>query len=140
MYIWWDRTVSFFDIWSIEHFIYGITIGSIIILILNKFKIQSRNEYQAIYYLTILVITFLWKIIEHYLESGITNQAVNYWFQGIESWGNRILTAPLLAMIGAYINLKYIFFKRYAQYFSISWLALHIAIFPYSMYLQNIIS
>lgn len=139
MYIWGDKTVSLFDVWSIEHFISGITIGSLLILIFNKFKLQNRSDYKLLYYVTIFFLAYLWEVVEHYLEDGVMNEAVTYWFQGVEFWGNRIFTDPLLVALGAYVGLKYNFLSRYAQCFSAIWLGVHVFIFPHCMYLQHLI-
>lgn len=139
MEIWGDKTVSLFDVWSIEHFISGITIGSLLILIFNKFKLQNRSDYKLLYYVTIFFLAYLWEVVEHYLEDGVMNEAVTYWFQGVEFWGNRIITDPLLVVLGSYVGLKYNFLSRYAQCFSAAWLGVHVFIFPHCMYLQHLI-
>jgi hypothetical protein len=139
MNIWGDKTVSFFDIWSIEHLVSGITLGSVIILLQARYKNRIIENDKLVYYISVAFLACLWEVVEHYLEAGLINDQVTYWFQGVEFWGNRILTDPLLVILGSYLNLRYNFLARYAQCFSITWLIVHIFVFPHCMYLQEIL-
>jgi len=46
--IWWPKTVSLFDVWSIDHFIAGIWVWALAISIVNKiikkYKLRSDIE------------------------------------------------------------------------------------------------
>lgn len=155
MKIFGDKTVAFFDIWSIEHFVSGITLGSVIILIFGALKLQDKNDhkfnhdnnnlYQSdnkfdhklLYFVLVAFLAYLWETVEHYLESGLLNNHVTYWFQGVEFWGNRILTDPWLVVLGSFIYLKYNYLGKYARYFSATWLYFHVFVFPHCMYLQD---
>ena len=61
-----------------------------------------------------------------------------YWFQGVEFWANRLISDPLLTVIGYYISKKYSFFVTPARIISLLWLLVHIFLFPHSMYLHEI--
>ena len=137
MHIWGDKTLAFFDVWSIEHIVSGITLGSLMFFIHDKLKLRDNKEYKLFYYLSIAFVAYLWETIEHYLETGLINDQVTFWFRGVEFWGNRIITDPILAILGAFLYWKYNALGRYAQCFSAICLFFHIFIFPHSMYLQD---
>jgi hypothetical protein len=83
-----------------------------------------------------LFLAFLWEAVEHYLEAGLLGGRVEYWFQGVEFWANRIIADPLVLVLG------YLFAKKYpitvwpARVLSLVWLFVHIFVFSHSMYLQ----
>ena len=150
-----NKTESLFDIWSIEHFISGITIGSIICLILVTYKFEdlkgesfsqksrtddSYKNFHFTYLILILLISYIWEVFEFYLEAGYTgNPKITYWFQGVEFWLNRSITDPLLVAAGSLFYLKFYstILSWSARIFSAIWLVFHIFIFPQCMYLQD---
>ncbi len=85
----------------------------------------------------VLFLAYLWETIEHYLETGVAGKAVEYWFQGVEYWPNRIIFDPLALVIGYLIAKKYPGLVIPARICSLIWLSVHIFIFPHSMYLQE---
>ena len=52
-------------------------------------------------------LAYLWEALEHYLEAGLAGAAVTYWFQGVEYWPNRLLSDPLMLVIGYWIAGRY---------------------------------
>ena len=141
--IWGLKTVAFFDIWSFEHLLSGISIGAFATYTNNKvifisLKTTSRN-YNSSYFdlIFVLFIAFLWETIEHYLETGLMGESVMYWFQGIEFWANRMISDPLITVLGYFISKKYIFLISPARILSLIWLLVHVFIFPHSMYLHK---
>ncbi len=146
-WLWGLKTVAIFDVWSYEHLLSGLSIGHIVKKKNRKHikkhypnqKIKAVTKYR-LDYLFIFSLAFLWETVEHYLEQGLAGQRVEYWFQGVEFWPNRLIADPLMLVIG------YAFIKRYpklvwpARVLSISWLVVHIFIFPHSMYLHTLLS
>lgn len=156
MKIWGPKTESLFDIWSIEHFISGVTIGSILCIILvSLFHPEIKNHENKVrkkaikdninglhfhYFAIVFLIAYIWEVLEFYMEAGYTgNQKITYWFQGVEFWLNRALTDPLMVALGAWCTLR--FYSKTiswsARVFSATWLAFHVFVFPDCMYLQN---
>ena len=134
------KTHSMFDIWSIEHFISGISIGSFAIYFSNKkFKNIEKKLLKYFEITFILFISYLWETIEHYLETGLAGEGVAFWLQGVEHWSNRIISDPLLVLLGYIVVSKYKFLSFHARIFSTLWLYLHIFVFPHSMYLQDLL-
>lgn len=68
-----------------------------------------------------------------------TRGGVMYWFQWVEFYWNRIVTDPLLMVFWYVIIKRYPMVVPYARLFSLTWLWVHIFVFPHSMYLQDII-
>lgn len=148
------KTTAFFDIWTLEHFIVGISIGAFALFhtrkklkgVLTVFEGNGRElpkEHRSILtrfdLVSVLFLAFAWEAIEHYLETGIAGPVIMHWFQGVEAWHNRLLADPLTMVVG------YTFVKRLpwlvwpARFFSLAWVYLHVFIFPHSMYLQDLL-
>jgi hypothetical protein len=85
----------------------------------------------------VLLISYIWETIEHYLETVGPDIIVN-WLAGVEFWANRIITDSMLVFLG------YLYIARNPQYITVArvvsftWLFVHILIFPDSMYLHEL--
>ena len=107
----------------------------------EKFDIELKEFQEKIKHFDIvgvLFLAYLWEAIEHYLEIGLAGERVEYWFQGVEFWGNRLITDPGVMVIGYLIarrNPKLVIPARIA---SLVWMIVHIFILPHSMYLHEI--
>lgn len=140
---WGHKTLAWFDVWSIEHFISGITIYGFVSLVVQRTNIGTKifgynNINNSLKLLILLAIAYIWEVTEHYLENGTSGiDAITYWFQGVEFWGNRLITDPLLMILGALLVIRYKLFIWPARIFSALWLFFHIVIFPHSMYLHS---
>lgn len=145
--LWWLKTVSFFDIWSIEHFMTGIMLAFFAGIIFEKafsWERESLSLKRKITFLMVLAMSFYWEILEHYLETWLWWGAVQYWMQWVEHWSNRLISDHLMVMSGWFVYQRFIDQKhpkliRWVQVFSATWLFLHVFVFPHSMYLQNIL-
>ena len=140
--IWGLKTVAFFDIWTLEHLLSGISIGSFSMYlnrnkIKNEFKIDTHKGYYFDIIL-VLLIAYIWETAEHYLETGLAGESVEYWFQGVEFWANRFISDPLITVFGYFISKFYPNTVTPARIISLLWLLIHIFIFPHSMYLHDI--
>ena len=140
------KTIAMFDVWSFEHVLSGISIGHIVkkstrkhvgnISLIKKF--ESHSSVIRFDIIGVLFLAYLWETIEHYLETGLAGARLEYWFQGVEVWTNRIIADPLLMVLGYYIALKNPRLIIPARILSALWLLVHIFIFPHSMYLHTL--
>lgn len=142
--IWGLKTVAFVDIWTLEHFLSGISIGMLVMSSHSKylyaqFKVDQKafkTSYMDI--VAVLLLAYMWEALEHYLEAGLVGETVAYWFQGVEFWGNRLICDPLVTVVGYYLAKQYTFLVLPARVVSFLWLLVHIFVFPHSMYLHEI--
>ncbi len=150
--IWGVKTQAIFDVWTFEHFFSGVSIGAGVILHNNKhlggiiealkegiFHSKKINWLKYRYDIFLLLfLAYLWETLEHYLETGLAGDVVEYWFQGVEFWPNRLIADPLMIVLG------YLFVKKFpkmlwpGRIFTLAWLILHVFVFPHSMYLHEI--
>jgi hypothetical protein len=142
--IWGFKTEAIFDVWTFEHFLSGISIGTLAIRAnLNVFKKRfniDKDNIKTRYFDVVLVLfaAYLWETVEHYLEAGILGIAVEYWFQGVEYWANRIISDPTVTVLGYYVAKSNLKLVTPARILSLIWLIFHIVIFPHSMYLHTL--
>jgi hypothetical protein len=138
-----DKTVAWFDVWSLEHLISGmsgLTLAAYAIAYLYSSEVMSARVGRHMQLLLLLCMAYLWECIEHYLEAGYTGiEAITYWFQGVEFWGNRLITDPLLMVLGGIIAQRYSFISLPARIFSGCWITIHVGFFPHSMYLHALL-
>jgi hypothetical protein len=145
MLIWGFKTEAAFDVWSLEHLANGIAMAAAAEFIINKFiKTDSSNPAlkRTLSFLLVLVIALFWENAEHYVEAGLLGGAigarVTWWFQGVEHWANRLIADNLMVLLGWYIYTKQNKLFWAARIFSALWMAVHIFIFPHSMYLHTL--
>ena len=147
-FLWGHKTEAFFDVWSFEHLMVGMGLASGVWLInykpwkkvleevesLNPL-VKLKNNYDLI---CVLLLAFMWESLEHYLEMGLLGARVEYWFQGTEFWGNRLITDPLMVVGGYFIAKNYRFLVVPGRFISLAWIVIHLLVFPHSMYLHEI--
>lgn len=135
------KTEAWLDVWSLEHLISGITLSTMVTLLCGRVfpeKGLSPTLRFRLHILCTLWLAYLWEVVEFYMEAGYTGlPGVTYWFQGVEFWGNRLITDPGLTLLGAVIGLKRRRLRWPARIFAFGWLYMHIAVFPHSMYLHT---
>jgi hypothetical protein len=145
MMLFGSKTVSWFDIWSLEHVLSGIGMASLCALLADKVLLKGLPELPAAakkryYLLTILFVEYVWEGIEFYMEEGYTHiPAVTYWLQGVEFWGNRLITDPLMTLAGGVIGLHRRGVVLPARILYLIFLLTHVFVFPHCMYLQDLI-
>ena len=139
------KTDSWFDIWSIEHFVSGMAISSLCVLLADKVFLKGVREIppvaeKRVYIISILLVEYMWEVAEFYMEAGYTHvQAITYWFQGVEFWGNRALSDPLITLSGGILALHRAKLVWPARIFSLAFLGVHLFVFPHCMHLQEMI-
>lgn len=147
-FIWGFKTVAMFDVWTIEHILTGLSIGSLIkkdtrkhVKNISLIKIfESHKSVIRFDIIGVLFIAYLWETVEHYLETGLAGAGIEFWFQGVEMWANRLIADPLMLILGYYIVLKNPRLVVPARVLSFVWLFTHIVIFPHSMFLHTLFS
>lgn len=139
------KTHAIFDVWSIEHLLSGVSVGNSV----NKTnhreiaKIVSKHDHTHHSWhfdlIGVLFLAYAWETLEHYLETGLAGAAVEFWFQGVEFWANRLIADPLMMVLGYAIAKKYPQMVWPARILSLLWLFFHIFVFPHSMYLHTLL-
>ena len=138
MVLWGYKTVALFDVWSIEHFVTGM---NMYFLARHWHRLYRQDAADANWFSLfgwIVAAAFGWEAIEHYLEIGLAGPRIADWFQGVEFWGNRLVTDPLMIMLGACVSRRYQWLNYPSKIFSVLWVTIHVFIFPDSMYLQRL--
>lgn len=101
MEIFGDKTVVLLDLWTLQHFAFGIVAGWY--LLKNTF---SHNH--AVIFA--FVIAYAWELIEFLAEIGFFGSAIMSWFGGTEFILNRLIIDPLTLYFGVllyrYIDIK----------------------------------
>ncbi len=141
--LWGVKTHAIFDVWTIEHVLSGISVGCAVKKrnhnVLKKLLGRDHQCHSWHFDLTgVLFLAYIWEAFEHYLEIGLAGQAVAEWFQGVEFWPNRLLSDPLMLVIGYIIAKRYPWLVVPARIASVIWLTVHIVVFPHSMYLHTL--
>jgi hypothetical protein len=131
-----EKTVAWFDVWSLEHFVAGMSLTMVVMWFMERNGYDEQHK--IVFYALVVAVSCAWEMLEHYLEVGIIGTAwLTHWFQGVEFWGNRLITDPLLVVLGSTIALKYRQIIVPARLFSITWILTHLFYFPDSMYLHR---
>jgi hypothetical protein len=139
------KTGAWLDVWSLEHFVSGMAISSFCVLLADKVFLKGVKEIPVVaetrvYIITILLVEYMWEVMEFYMEAGYTHvTAITYWFQGVEHWGNRLLADPLITWSGGIVGLHRPRLVLPARVFSLTFLLVHLFVFPHCMYLQDLI-
>ncbi len=140
MIIFGDKTLALLDLWSLEHFFTGCNSALLVGYFVKKyFKIDDQKTIYRVSLLTMLALELYWECLEYYLEDGASYDRVTYWFQGVEYIGNRLITDPIITVLGLVAIIKFPRLKYISLPFSIIWLYIHLFIFDNCMGLQNLI-
>jgi hypothetical protein len=141
-WLWGHKTVALFDVWSIEHVLAGLSIGALVIkaraFVLLGGEPMQRLVNVRVDLLGVLFLSYLWETVEHYLEEGLAGDAVAFWFAGVEMWGNRLLTDPLMVVLGYLVVARHPRLVWPARVLSAVWVIVHVFVFPHSMYLHEL--
>jgi hypothetical protein len=144
--IWGYKTVSMFDIWSLEHFVNGIALAGMTGIITGRVLPQNEinpKSWKIINCIFVLALSLLWECAEHYLEAGVlpgaVGERVTFWFQGVEHWSNRLIGDTLTVLLGWYVYTLRQSLATPAKIFSLLWMGVHIFVFPDSMYLHRLL-
>jgi hypothetical protein len=142
--IWGLKTHAILDVWTIEHLLSGISVGSAVKKKNHKtlqkiLNLIEHNHHSWWFDISgVLFIAYIWEALEHYLEVGLAGSTVEYWFQGVEFWPNRLIADPLMLVLGYLIAKNFPWLVWPARLLSIGWLIVHIFVFPHSMYLHEL--
>jgi hypothetical protein len=145
MTIFGPKTTAWFDVWSFEHFVSGMAISTICVLLADKLFLRGLCEIPRavetrVYVVTILLVEYAWEVAEFYLEAGYSGvPAITHWFHGVEFWGNRVLSDPLVTLSGGLIALRHSAVVLPARVFSLGFLIIHLFVFPHCMHLHEVL-
>lgn len=129
--IWGDRNEAIFDLWSVQHLLSGILIGSFIAVSGRAAKL-SRSRIL----LMMLTLALVWEAIELSMEIGFFGAAVAQWKHGFEHWGNRFIGDPGMFILGGLLARKLKFAWPWILAAESVWLIANIAM-PNSMVIQR---
>ena len=140
--IWGLKGEACFDVWSVQHFLSGITVGASLLLLMDRYlgMEEEHTYHNRIYFMWLILLAYLWECLEHYLETGLLGTRVAYWFQGVEFWCNRIIADPMMTVAGGALVKKVRKIKNIACVLVCIWISVHIFVFPHSMYLHDLFS
>ena len=127
MILWGLKTAAMFDVWSVEHVLSGISVGSV----------AARFGRRTTSLLAVLLAAYAWETFEHYLETGLAGSGVQWWFQGVEHWSNRLIADPMMLVLGYFVAMRYPQGVKPARLLSFVWILVHVVAFPHSMYLHQ---
>lgn len=96
-FLWGLKTNSLFDFWVIPHILSGVIIGYLIPRLNNNLK--GRHIITSV-----LIIAYLWEIIEYFSEVGLFSTRLMNWFYGVELLPNRLLVDPSADIIGLFYS------------------------------------
>ena len=140
--IWGVKTTAMMDVWTIEHVLSGISVGAFVIgqntaILAHELKFESSRIMRHFDVLGVLFLAYLWETFEHYLEIGLAGEWLEYWFQGVEFWPNRLIFDPLMLVIGYLIARACPGLVTPARFASLLWLFVHLVVFEHSMALHE---
>ncbi|MEJ0009556.1 MAG: hypothetical protein WDN72_02930 [Alphaproteobacteria bacterium] len=136
--LWGPKTIAWFDVWSIDHFVTGVNLYFFVLMLHARFRPgedPAGNRFSI--WGWVLALCFAWEALEHYLEVGLAGAWLMSWLQGVEFSVNRLITDPLMIGLGAWTAQRYGKLNRPAKIFSTAWIVVHLCFFPDSMYLQR---
>lgn len=134
-----EKEIAWFDLWSVEHFVGGMTIGGLLIWGSGAHRDTqaAKRMGRQSFLLAVLAVSYAWESLEFYIEAGYVWDRATYWMQGIEFIGNRLVTDPLLVLAGAVTAWRVPRMRLFAPVFSGIWLFFHVLVFPHCMFLQD---
>ena len=115
------RSEAVFDLWSIQHFVSGVFVGSVLIH-LKLFSPKQLLKFVSIVFL----VALLWELFELFGEIGLFGQAVSDWKLGYEHWANRFVGDILLAVVGSLIAYNYNACWKIVLLPAVVWLVLNV--------------
>jgi hypothetical protein len=118
------------------HILTGIAISSALILF---FKTKNKEIKLSKIIICVLLIAYLWEILEFSFETGLFGNTIANWFYGIEFLPNRLIIYPLSLLLGSIIDIKKPRLGVPAGIFAITFFLIHIFIFPDVVYLQRLL-
>ncbi len=119
------KTSSFFDLWSIQHFLSGSVLGMML---------TSKNR--PVYVWRLLAIALTWECFEWSCEAGVFGQPIAHWLCGEEHWSNRLIADPLLYLVGAHFGVRRPELRRLVSFLIIVWFTANL-LEPTSMDIQE---
>ncbi|NQT50213.1 UbiA family prenyltransferase [Candidatus Kuenenbacteria bacterium] len=126
-----DREAVMLDMWSIEHFLWGVVVLASLKRFFPKLSVMKLLSIT-------LAIAYGWELVEYLLELGVFGEGVSAWKVGHEHWSNRLIGDPLLVLLGGYVQVRWQSAWKWAV---LPWMVWGIANYlaPDSMFITRII-
>lgn len=128
-----DRSEALFDLWSLQHCLSGVILGTFFFTYEPLLK-RRKGEF----YIYVLYVALCWEAVEYAMELGWFGQGIATWKGSIEYWGNRLIGDPLMVTLGAFIALRFEKSWRLVFVPAALWLLINVAA-PHSMYVQRLL-
>lgn len=126
-----DRSDAIFDLWSIQHFLSGILVGSILAYV----RIDLSASWHG-FALRMFIFAFIWEAAELTMEAGWLGTSVAAWKKGYEHWGNRFIGDLLMVTLGGLLAGKYRNAWKWALMPAAVWFIGNV-LSPHSMWVQE---
>ncbi len=103
------KGAALLDLWSVSHFLFGVALGGVPLLLAQALTgvatpagapRPTRSHSALSLSLITLLLAFAWEALEYTLEAGSGGEALRDWLQGHEHWLNRLISDPLLVLLG----------------------------------------
>ncbi|MDD4151048.1 MAG: hypothetical protein PHR68_00310 [Candidatus Gracilibacteria bacterium] len=135
--------LKMYDIWSIQHFFFGVFIGAFVSFYnkkhINKLLkaidhpeiiIENITRKNIFYFdlVTILLIAYMWETFEHYIDVGYWGPYIQSFVQH-ETFSNRFIGDPSVLVLGYFLSVRFKYLKYAALIFTGIFLFVHIFIF-----------
>lgn len=126
-----DREVAMLDLWSIEHFFFGVVLAAVFKLVFPKLSVKTILA-------IVLAIAVGWEVMEYAMELGMFGNYISDWKKGHEHWSNRMIADPLLVLLGGYLQMQRPKTWKWVIVPFVAWGLLNY-LSPDSMYVQRVI-
>lgn len=90
------KGAALLDLWSVCHLLFGVALGG-----LPLWRAPTRGLLGAS--VLVLLLALSWEAVEYALEAGAAGEAIGFWLQGHEHWLNRLISDPLLVLLGFHL-------------------------------------
>jgi hypothetical protein len=128
------KTAAMFDLWSIAHFLSGVSLAALLPRWLATRSSSRRSEI-----VLLLLVSLAWESLEHYLEEGLAGAWLAGWFDGVEHWSNRLIGDQLMILAGFWFYQRSPGSAIRLKAASLAWLAVHLVMLPDSMVVNDLL-
>jgi len=129
------KTAAMFDLWSVQHFFSGIFLSPICCFIMDP---KNRSPKLFVWLVAMIYFIFSWEIYELFAETNGFGPLITTWKDGFEHWSNRLISDPLLVLIGGVTQRNFNSKKllRVAIIYTSLWAFINV-LAPTCMYIQE---
>jgi hypothetical protein len=129
------KTVAMFDLWSIDHFAWGVVIGTVLICLA---KVEPPRFELLKFVLWMLILAYAWEGHETWMEIGGRGTSIGQWKDGVEHWSNKFLSDPGMVLLGGMLARGVKSSWKPALVYMILWSIANV-LAPDCMFIQNML-